>query len=88
MPLAGGELLAAAETETGGIAALTDVVVKLGEQAVEASAGQTPTKDVELRDAHGKFTGRYNRARRRKRGDEVASYLRTAAEKAEVRVPS
>jgi hypothetical protein len=43
---------------------------------------------VELRDAHGKFTGRYNRARRRKRGEEVASYLRTAEEKAEGRVPS
>ena len=88
LPLAGGELLAAAETETGGIAALTDVVVKLGVQAVEASEGKTPTKDVELRDAHGKFTGRYNRARRRKRGEEVASYLRTAEEKAEGRVPS
>jgi len=59
LPLAGGELLAAAEVETGGIAALTDVVVKLGVQAVEASEGKTPTKDVELRDAHGKFTGRY-----------------------------
>lgn len=88
LPLAGGELLAAAEIETRGIAALTEVVVKLGEQALEASAGQTPTKDVELRDAHGKFTGRYNRARRRKRGEEVASYLRTAEEKAEGRVPS
>jgi hypothetical protein len=88
LALAGGELLAAAETETGGIAALTDVVVALGAQAVAASNGQTPTKDVELRDAHGKFTGRYNRARRRKRGEEVASYLRTAAEKAEGRVPS
>ena len=88
LPLAGGELLAAAEIETGGIAALTDVVVKLGERAVEASAGRTPTKDVELRDADGKFTGRYNRARRRKRGEEIASYLRTAEEKAEGRVPS
>lgn len=88
LPLAGGELLAAAEIETGGIAALTDVVVKLGAEAVEASKGQTPIKDVELRDAHGKFTGRYNRARRRKRGEEVASYLRTAEEKAEGRVPS
>jgi hypothetical protein len=88
LPLAGGELLAAAEIETGGIAALTDVVVKLGEKAVEASAGRTPTKDVELRDAEGKFTGRYNRARRRKRGEEIASYLRTAEEKAEGRVPS
>lgn len=88
LPLAGGELLTAAEIETGGIAALTDVVVKLGEQAVEASAGRTPTKDVALRDADGKFTGPYNRARRRKRGEEVASYLRTAEEKAEGRVPS
>ena len=88
LPLAGGELLAAAELETGGIAALTDVVVKLGAEAVEASKGQTPIKDVELRDAHGRFTGRYNRARRRKRGEEVASYLRTAEEKAEGRVPS
>lgn len=88
LSLAGGELLVAAEIETGGIAALTDVVVNLGVQAVEASKGKTPTKDVELRDAHGKFTGRYNRARRRKRGEEVASYLRTAEEKAEGRVPS
>jgi hypothetical protein len=88
LPLAGGELLAAAEIETGGIAALTDVVVNLGAQAIEASKGQTPIKDVELRDAHGKFTGRYNRARRRKHGEEVASYLRTAEEKAEGRVPS
>ena len=88
LPLAGGEFLAAAEIETGGIAALTEVVVQLGERAVEASAGRTPKKDVELRDADGKFTGRYNRARRRKRGEEVASYLRTAEEKAEGRVPS
>lgn len=88
LPLAGGELLAAAEIETGGIAALTDVVVKLGAEAVEASKGQTPIKDVELRDAQGRFTGRYNRARRRKRGEEIASYLRTAEEKAEGRVPS
>ena len=88
LPLAGGELLAAAEIETGGIAALTGAVVKLAEQAVAASAGQTPAKDVERRNAYGQFTGRYNRARRRKPGEEVASYLRTADEKAEGRVPS
>lgn len=88
LPLAGGELLAAAEIETGGIAALTEVVVQLGKEAVEASQGQIPTRDVALRDAHGKFTGRYNRARRRKEGEQVASYLRTAKEKAEGRVPS
>jgi hypothetical protein len=88
LPLAGGELLAAAETETGGIAALTDEVVQIAEQATAASVGQTPVKDVARRSARGQFTVTYNRARRRKRGEEVASYLRMAEEKAEGRVPS
>jgi hypothetical protein len=88
LPLAGGELLAAAEIETGGIAALTTAVVQIAEQAIAASVGQTPAKDVAGRSARGQFTVRYNRARRRKRGEEVASYLRTAQEKAEDRVPS
>jgi hypothetical protein len=88
VPLAGGELLAVAELETGGIAALTDEVVKLGEQAIEAAGRRTPAKDREGRSAKGQFTVRYNRARRRKHGEQVASYLRTAEEKAEGRVPS
>jgi hypothetical protein len=88
LPFAGGELLAAAETETGGIAALTSEVVRIAEDARKASEGQTPKKDVAGRDADGQFTARYNRARRRKRGEQVASYLRTAEEKAEGRVPS
>lgn len=88
LPLAGGELLAAAETETGGIAALTSEVERIAEDALEASEGQTPEKDVAGRNADGQFTARYNRARRRKRGEQVASYLRTAEEKAEGRVPS
>ena len=88
LPFAGGELLAAAEIETGGIAALTEEVVKLGERAREASAERIAAKDTEGRSAKGQFTGRYNRARRRKRGEAVASYLRTAEEKAEGRVPS
>lgn len=88
LPLAGGELLAAAETETGGIAALTSEVVRIAEDALEASEGQTPEKDVVGRNTDGQFTARYNRARRRKRGEQVASYLRTAEEKAEGRVPS
>jgi hypothetical protein len=88
LPLAGGELLAAAETETGGIAALTSEVVRIAEHAIEASQGQTPVKDLANRNADGQFTGRYNRARRRKRGEQVASYLRSAEEKAEGRVPS
>lgn len=88
LPLAGGELLAAAETESGGIAALTSTVVGIGKDALEASKGQTPEKDVAGRNPDGQFTARYNRARRRKRGEQVASYLRTAEEKAEGRVPS
>lgn len=88
LPLAGGELLAAAETETGGIAALTSEVVRIAEHALKASKGQTPVKDLGNRNADGQFTGRYNRARRRKRGEQVASYLRSAEEKAEGRVPS
>lgn len=88
LPLAGGELLAAAEIETGGISALTDEVVQIAERAIEDSAGRTPAKDREGRSAKGQFTVRYNRARRRKRGEQVASYLRTAEEKAEGRVPS
>lgn len=88
LPLAGGELLAAAETETGGIAALTSEVVRLAEHAISASEGQIPAKDVARRSAKGQFTVGYNRARRRKRGEQVASYLRTAEEKADGRVPS
>jgi hypothetical protein len=88
LPLAGGEVLAAAEIETGGIAALTAEVDQIAKQALTASAGQTPVKDVARRSARGQFTTTYNRARRRKHGEEVASYLRTAGEKAEGRVPS
>lgn len=88
LPFAGGELLAAAEAETGGIAALTDEVVQVAEWASAASAGKTPAKDVAYRDADGHFTVRYNRRRRRKQGEEIASYLRTAEEKAEGRVPA
>ena len=88
LPLAGGELLGAAELESGGIAALTNVVVLMAKEAVAASEGQTPVKDVARRNADGHFTGTYNRARRRKRGEQVASYLRPAEEKAEGRVRS
>ena len=88
LQFAGGELLAAAETETGGIAALTSEVVRIAEHALAASKGKTPAKDLANRNGDGQFTGRYNRARRRKRGEQIASYLRTAEEKAEGRVPS
>lgn len=88
LPFAGGELLLAAEVETGGIEALTAAVTQLAEQAHIAAGGQTPVKDVALRDDRGHFTVGYNRRRRRKRGEEIASYLRTAEEKAEGRVPT
>jgi len=88
LPYAGGELLRAAELETGAIAALTDEVKELAEEAERASKGQTPARDVAHRDERGHFTGTYNRKRRRKRGEFIASYLRSAEEKAEGRVPA
>lgn len=88
LPLAGGELLVAAEQETGIIAALTQEVESLAEEARQASAGQTPERDVKHRDDRGHFTATYNRKRRRKPVEQVARYLRSAAEKAEGRVPS
>jgi hypothetical protein len=85
---AGGELLLAAEAETGGMAALTASVVELAEQAKLAGRGQVPAKDVGHRDRRGQFTVTYNRLRRRKRGEDIATYLRPAAEKAQGRVPT
>jgi hypothetical protein len=88
LPLAGGELLAAAEQETGGVAALTDEVAALAAEALKASAGRMPEQDTGARDEKGHFTATYNHRRRRKRGEQIASYLRSAEEKAEGRVPS
>jgi len=88
LPLAGGELLLAAEVETGGVAALVEEVKTLGEEAVVASQGQEPSRDMEHRDGAGHFTAEYNYRRKRKSGQTVADYLRSAAEKAEGRVPS
>jgi hypothetical protein len=84
----GGELLRAAEVESGAIAALTNEVMALAEEATAASAGQTPEEDVAHRDGHGHFTSTYNRKRARKAGQAIAGYLRSAEEKAEGRVPS
>ena len=88
LPFAGGELLLAAEVETGGIAELTSTLVRLGEEATVAAQGQTPAKDTDRRDRKGHFTIGYNRNRKRKAGEEIASYLRSAEEKAEGRVPT
>lgn len=87
-PLAGGELLRAAELETGAIAAMASEVEAIAEEAKQASEGLKPEQDTAHRDKLGHFTITYNRNRRRKPGMETASYLRTAAEKAEGRVPS
>lgn len=88
LPFAGGELLLAAEVETGAMAALTNEIVKLGGEAREASAGRQPERDCAGRDSKGRFTGQYNEDRKRKDGEVIASYLRTAEEKREGRVPS
>jgi hypothetical protein len=86
LPFAGGELILAAEAETGAIAALRDEVVAIGNDAVEAAGDRAPEKDVMLRNRKGHFTVAYNRKRRRKRGEKTASYMRPAEEKAKGRV--
>jgi len=88
LPFAGAELLLAAEVETGGIAALTATVTELAEIARAIAKDRVPAKDVGYRDHRGHFTTRYNRRRKRKRGQVIASYLRPAAEKAKGRVPT
>ena len=88
LPLAGGELILAAEAETNVISALVGEVARIGSEVVEASQGQTPTQDVGYRDAQGRFTAAYNHQRRRKPGEPIASYLRSAQEKAEGQVLS
>ena len=88
LPFAGGELLLAAEVETGAIKALTEEVVALGGEARAASAGRAPERDCAHRDENGRFTAEYNEKRKRKDGEDIASYLRSAEEKAQGRVPS
>jgi hypothetical protein len=88
LPFAGGELLLAAEVETGAIGALTTEVVTLAEEARAASMGREPERDRADRDEQGKFTAPYNQKRKREEGQVIASYLRSAEEKAQGRIPS
>ena len=84
---AGGELLLAAELETGVMAALADEVEGYA-KAANAEADEEYSPDLAYRSRKGHFTKTYNRKRRRKRGQAIASYLRPAAEKAEGRPPN
>jgi len=87
--LAGGELLLAAEVETGGVAALTEVVTQYASAAKQdAEGGEAYARDRKDRDRKGRFTKTYNRKRKRKEGEQIAGYLRSAAEKAEGRPPN
>jgi hypothetical protein len=85
LELAGGQLLAAAEVETGLTEAMTATVVEYTEAAQDASDGTPYEGDVAHRDREGKFTKTYNRKRKRKPGEKVASYLLPAEEKGEER---
>ncbi len=87
LPLAGGELLLAAEQQTRGIAALTETVLQMVEDAKAEAGGQEPEADVAYRE-RGRFTARYNQQRKRKPGEVIAGYLRPAAAKGEGRVPT
>jgi hypothetical protein len=84
---AGGELLLAAELETKMMAALTDEVEAYA-KAANDNADTVYIPDLAYRNRKGQFTRTYNRRRRRKRGQEIASYLRSAQEKAEGRPPN
>jgi hypothetical protein len=88
LPFAGGELLLAAEAETQVISTLVHEVVQLGQEVLKKSGDQTPTPDVGPRDARGRFTAEYNHQRCCKPGEEIASYMRSAHEKAEGQVLS
>jgi transposase len=86
LSLAGGELLLAAEMETGVMSALTDEVMAIATEAKEAAGDAKPEKDTALRNRLGKFTAEYNAARARKPGEQIPGYLRSAEEKAKGRV--
>jgi hypothetical protein len=86
--LAGGEFLLAAEVETGGVAALTEVVTQYAQEAQEQAEGAAYVGDLKDRDRKGRFTKTYNRKRKRKGGEPIAGYLRSAEEKAEGRPPT
>ncbi len=85
LSLAGAELLRAADQETGAIDALTDAVVALSARVASDSGEDEGTGQGTLRDG-GKFTASYNRARRRKKGQPIASYLRPAPERGRKKV--
>jgi hypothetical protein len=88
LPLAGIELLMAAEQETRGMAALAETVLQVAEQARHEAQGQQPQADVAHRDERGRFTAQYNHHRRRQPTEPVARYLLPAAVKARGRVPT
>lgn len=88
LPLAGAELLLAAELGTGVMGAVTDEIMALAQEAKAAAGDREPEKDTARRDFHGRFTAGYNAARARKGDEEIAGYLRPAAEKAKERVPT
>ncbi|MBN2465015.1 helix-turn-helix domain-containing protein [candidate division WOR-3 bacterium] len=87
--LAGGELLLAAEVETGGVAVLTEVVTQYAQAAKQEGDGcEGYVGDRQDRNRKGQFTKTYNRKRRRRGGEQIAGYLRSAEEKAEGRPPT
>lgn len=88
LPLAGGELLLAAELETGVMQAATDEVMKIAKEANEAAGDRVAQKDTNKRDKLGHFTKEYNESRRRKPGQKIPDYLRSAEHKAKGRVPN
>jgi hypothetical protein len=88
LPLAGGELLLAAELETGIMQAVTDEVMNIAKEANEAAGDRVAEKDTNRRDRLGHFTKEYNKSRQREPGQKIPDYLRSAEHKAKGRVPN
>lgn len=81
LEMAGVELVLAAELETQLMEGLVEGVCELSKQAMGEAEGGEHQGRRGLRDERGRFTGAYNRARRRKEGEAVASYLLPAWKK-------
>ena len=80
---AGLELIRAAEVESGAVKGLVRAVLEVARQLPEP--GEVDEKQLQLRNRKGQLTARYNRARRKKRGEQIAEAYRTSEEKSEHR---
>lgn len=80
---AGFELLKAAESQTSAVINIVKAIKSIGRALPKP--GTVGQKERKFRNAKGQLTARYNRSRRKRKGEPVAPAYRTAAEKASLR---